>query len=318
MNWIDGVFIAIFVIYVLGDMHRGFLRLSADLAGLILAFIAALFLYIPTAVLIAANFGLNADGVKPASFLIIWLILQLIFFGVSKIISYYTPAKIKESKTNYYLAVLPAMAKSIFFIIMIVILLLSIPFSDEQRRVISQSFITNYVSKYAVSIEAKLEKVFGNPTSRLTLTNSTENSDTETTPLNFSTANMVIDEPAEQYLLDQINLERRKAGLNLLVSDDLVRNVARAHSRDMLLNGYFSHTAKDGQTLFDRLVRANVDFRQAAENLALTTSPELAQVGLMNSPKHRDNILNPNFTRVGIGVMNAGKYGLMTTEDFAN
>jgi uncharacterized protein YkwD len=61
---------------------------------------------------------------------------------------------------------------------------------------------------------------------------------------------------------------------------------------------------------------AGVTYRYAGENLAGAPSVERAHSGLMNSPGHRANILNPNFTHIGIGALNVGPYGMMFTQMF--
>jgi uncharacterized protein YkwD len=63
---------------------------------------------------------------------------------------------------------------------------------------------------------------------------------------------------------------------------------------------------------------ANVRFLTAGENLALAPTLEIAHRGLMNSPGHRANILNPDFGRVGIGIMDGGMRGLMVSQEFRN
>ncbi len=62
----------------------------------------------------------------------------------------------------------------------------------------------------------------------------------------------------------------------------------------------------------------SITYGYAGENLALAPSTELAMQGLMNSPGHRKNILSPNFTKVGIGVMDGGIYGKMFTQEFTD
>ncbi len=314
MNWIDVVFILIFLFFVIEDSRRGFLRLCADLIGLVVAFAGALIFYLPLGGLLAQKFALNDSTANTMSFLLVWLILQLIFFGISKIISYYTSIHIKESKANLILAYIPATLKALAFIVITIILILALPLSASQQKVLNQSFVVGITSKYSMNVENDLQKIFGNDLGKIVIQNETE----ETILLKFKTTNMTVDEQAENTILNKINLERKKVGAPELVADNLIRNVARSHSRDMLVNGYFSHTGNDGQTLFDRLVRANVSFQEAAENIALAPTADAIHTGLMNSPKHKANILNPNFTRIGLGVENAGQYGLMVTEDFAN
>jgi uncharacterized protein YkwD len=106
--------------------------------------------------------------------------------------------------------------------------------------------------------------------------------------------------------------------LKPLKPDPELAEVARAHSRDMLARGYFSHVTPDGKDPFDRMRQANVRFLAAGENLALARTLAGAHQGLMNSPGHRANMLRPQFGRLGVGVLDGGRYGLMITQNFRN
>jgi uncharacterized protein YkwD len=119
-------------------------------------------------------------------------------------------------------------------------------------------------------------------------------------------------------MLELLNQERVRAGLQPLVRDPTIDAVARAHSVDMLQRGYFAHETPDGRTPFDRMRAGNVQFSAAGENLALAPTVALAHQGLMDSPGHRANILHPAFRRVGIGAARADGRGRMFTQDFAN
>ncbi len=104
-------------------------------------------------------------------------------------------------------------------------------------------------------------------------------------------------------MLELMNAERRRANLPPLAIDAPVTAVAHAHAADMQKKGYFAHTAKDGATLGDRLRRAGIAFQRATENLSSAPSAEDAHQSLMGSPGHRKNILDPEVTHVGIGVV---------------
>jgi uncharacterized protein YkwD len=119
-------------------------------------------------------------------------------------------------------------------------------------------------------------------------------------------------------MLELINVERQAHGLQPLQADPEATDVARAHSRDMFARGYFSHLAPDGADPCARLRRAGVSFRAAGENLALARTLAMAHRGLMDSPGHRANILRPAFGRVGIGILDGGRHGLMVTQVFRN
>ena len=68
----------------------------------------------------------------------------------------------------------------------------------------------------------------------------------------------------------------------------------------------------------NRMRDGGVRFGAAGENLALAPTVQVAHDGLMNSPGHRANILNPRYRRVGIGVADGGMHGKMFVQNFAD
>jgi uncharacterized protein YkwD len=84
----------------------------------------------------------------------------------------------------------------------------------------------------------------------------------------------------------------------------------------MLARGYFAHVTPEDRDPFDRIREGKVRFLTAGENLAFAQSLPVAHRGLMNSPGHRANILRPQFGRLGIGIMDGGRFGLMVTQNF--
>lgn len=120
---------------------------------------------------------------------------------------------------------------------------------------------------------------------------------------------------AERQLLDLMNEERERRGIQPLEWCPTCAQVARAHSQDMYREGYFSHVDPGGVDPFERMRRAGIDYEAAGENLAIAPSVEQAHDGLLASPDHRANMLRPGFDEVGIGILD-GPYGLMCTEVF--
>lgn len=123
---------------------------------------------------------------------------------------------------------------------------------------------------------------------------------------------------AEEAMLALVNEERLQRGLEPLVVDPELTAVARSHSVEMFVEGYFAHESPITGTPFDRLAAAGINYSLAGENLAYAPSVERAHEGLMDSPGHRENILEPGFGRVGIGAINADGHGTMYTQLFAN
>lgn len=121
---------------------------------------------------------------------------------------------------------------------------------------------------------------------------------------------------AERQMIDLVNKERVARGLQPLKVDmDLVK-LARMKSQDMIDKGYFSHTSPTYGSPFEMMRKYGVSYRMAGENLAGAPTVELAHKNLMQSPGHRANILRPQFTHVGIGIVDGGPYGKMFTQMF--
>ncbi len=122
----------------------------------------------------------------------------------------------------------------------------------------------------------------------------------------------------ELKVLELVNIERAKHNLAPLSWDSSLAEVAKAHSFDMAKNNYFSHTNLNGQSAFDRMKNAGINYSYAAENIAAgQKTPESAMNSWMNSEGHRNNILNKNVTRIGVGYVKGGSYGHYWTQNFA-
>lgn len=113
----------------------------------------------------------------------------------------------------------------------------------------------------------------------------------------------------EQQVLTLTNAERQKAGLKPLQMDDKLMQTARAKSADMASKNYFSHTSPTYGSPFDQMKANGITYRAAAENIAMgQRSAEEVVKGWMASPGHRQNILTPGFTHIGIGYDAKGNY----------
>lgn len=120
---------------------------------------------------------------------------------------------------------------------------------------------------------------------------------------------------AEERLLNLLNAARRDAGLAPLRSDKELREVALAHSLDMVENNFVGHVSPSTGSYADRVRRSGALVSLSGENIAAASSPEVAHEALMNSPGHRVNMLRPAFTHVGIGATSSDD-GLVVTMVF--
>ncbi|MSR53465.1 MAG: CAP domain-containing protein [Gemmataceae bacterium] len=109
----------------------------------------------------------------------------------------------------------------------------------------------------------------------------------------------------EKGVLDWTNAQRKAAGLAELVANEKLTLVARAHSANMAKYSKLDHNL--GGSVGDRVRAAGYGFSAAGENIAWNSSTPGETVKLwMNSSGHRANIMNGNYSEIGVAVaMNA-------------
>ncbi|HEU4491867.1 MAG TPA: CAP domain-containing protein [Jiangellales bacterium] len=113
---------------------------------------------------------------------------------------------------------------------------------------------------------------------------------------------------AEAAVVDIVNEERARAGCPSVRGEAALHELARGHSADMAARGYFDHTDPDGRTPWDRAEAAGIS-GVGGENIAMGAPDARSVMDMwMDSPGHRANILNCDFTRIGVG-MHAGSGG---------
>ena len=103
-------------------------------------------------------------------------------------------------------------------------------------------------------------------------------------------------------VVELTNIEREKAGLQPLKINNQLANTAQNHSNNMAEDDFFSHTGADGSSVSDRVEDSGYQYSTTGENIAAgQTSAEEVVEGWMDSPGHRANILNPDYTEIGVG-----------------
>lgn len=129
----------------------------------------------------------------------------------------------------------------------------------------------------------------------------------------------------EELIFAMTNQARRDRGLAPLIKDAELTNVARAYSNDMLARRFFDHTTPDGLSFDERIVNRYPHWiRAVGENIwsaidyYAPDSQKMAQEIMddwMSSPGHRENMLDPDFTHLGVGV-SARHHTIRATQEF--
>ncbi|GAA0441301.1 hypothetical protein GCM10008983_18020 [Lentibacillus halophilus] len=113
----------------------------------------------------------------------------------------------------------------------------------------------------------------------------------------------------EQQVVELTNQERTSQGLDPLKVDTELSKVARKKSQDMADNGYFAHNSPNYGSPFDMMEQFGISYQTAGENIAKGQStPQQVVDGWMNSEGHRENIMNPDFTHIGVGYVEQGNH----------
>lgn len=120
---------------------------------------------------------------------------------------------------------------------------------------------------------------------------------------------------AAAQVLALVNEERANAGCSPVTASSSLAQLAAVFSKDMAARGFFDHTDPDGNTPWDRAAALGIT-DLGGENIARGQSTaEAVMEAWMNSPGHRANILNCDFTTLGVGV-HLGEGGPWWTQDF--
>jgi uncharacterized protein YkwD len=123
----------------------------------------------------------------------------------------------------------------------------------------------------------------------------------------------------EARLIFLMNQCRIKVGLRPLKPSRLLGEVARTHSRDMSARNFFSHASPNGWGPKERLERAGYAWRAYGENIGCgQDSPEKILNTWMNSASHRETIIEPAYSEVGVGLIRGGECRIYWTALFAS
>ena len=124
-------------------------------------------------------------------------------------------------------------------------------------------------------------------------------------------------ENLEAQMLITINNLRKENGLQMLKLNQTLINIAYSRSQDMINRSYFSHNTPEGKSIFDILVESGVMYAYAGENLynctpPSTGPPEAIISTWLGSENHRANIFYPNYSQVGIKIVDGGNRRVAT------
>jgi uncharacterized protein YkwD/uncharacterized membrane protein required for colicin V production len=318
MNIVDLLIIVVVLISVWTGYQRGFILSGLILLSWVATLGVALLLYKPISGGLVKVLPKTGVWSPALAFIITIILAQAVIDRLVHWLLNRVPERITESRANLVLGTVPGLINGYIWAILIATFLVVYPLDNVFMREARKSPIAKQLASNVGLINERLSPIFTDALMQLKGTGTAMVSHERMITLPFRSVTAKPRPDLEARMLQLVNEERHKRGLQTLKPDPELTRVARDHSVDMLERGYFSHYTPEGLDPFDRMKNQGVRFLTGGENIAITQTLPMAHTGLMNSPGHRANILNPAFGRLGIGILDAGWYGLMITQAFRN
>lgn len=317
MNWLDLLIIAGLLLYMYFGYRHGFLAEMIELIGIAASVVIPFLLYAPLSRLLE-RFGVSKIYSPAVAFLLLWLLISTVYFFYARRVYRRIPESVRASRANAVAGIIPGLAKGLIVVAIVLTVIASLPSGPLPQTVVDRSLLAPPMLNVTVAVASYASDVFGEAVHNALGFLTVKPEEDEIVALKFRVANPTPDPKMEDRMLELVNAERTKRGLRPLRMDQTLRLIARKHSIDMFRRSYFGHNTPDGVTPFQRMRQGGVFFTVAGENVALAPTLKIAHNGLMRSPGHRENILRPQFRRVGIGIVHGGRYGYMFTQDFTD
>lgn len=315
---VDVILVIVVLLSVFNGWRRGFILGLLDLLGWAVVLLTGLRFYQPVAKWLGRFELWSHVWDQPIAFFLIASVVVVLYQILVHVLLRDLPKEAHEHRSNQVLGILPGLANGVITAALVAALLLSVPISETLHAQARESALANRLAVHAERLESALHPVFAEAVAETLNLLIVQPDSHERVNLPYKVANTRTRPDLEARMLDLVNNERAAAGLGPLAPDPELTDVARRHSSDMFARGYFAHDTPEGLDPFDRMRAGGVRFSTAGENLALAPTLPVAHNGLMNSPGHRRNILEPRFGRLGIGIIDGGLRGIMVTQNFRN
>lgn len=324
-KWVvDVIIIGWFALTGSEGYRKGIYKSGLELIGFVWGIFAGLLWFSYPSRFLRRAFGVTPGISNLFSFTIIFMIALLIFYIVFDplfVAIIKNSSRMRGKKWYSYGGMLFEMVKGTIVVGIITAILIFFPVSGVVKYSVKKSFLGASLARNTGKTEPKLQRIIGKAMDEGTLFSVAfvkSRTQDRTRPGKPPDKAMKIDRSSESTMLKLINEERERRGMRKLQADDKLTLLARQHSLEMFRENYFSHNSPKNGSFENRLQKGGVEFFVAGENLALAPDVYISHEGLMESPSHRENILNPKFNKIGIGIIDAKIYEQMYTQEFTD
>ncbi len=317
-NWVDLIIILIFIYYASEAFRYGFWGIITDFVAFFGSLIISLRIYHFAATFLRSNFNLPPTFDNALGFVLTAVVIEIILNYIVGFIVGLLPKSVRKAKLSQIMGLIPAIGEALIVVAFLLTAIIALPVQPQIKKAVTDSKIGGLILEKTSGIERNINTIFGGAINDALTYFTIEPGSNQTVKLNGGIDKLSYDHVSEAQMFNDLNSQRVKNGVAPLSLDSKISTVAEAYAMDMWKRQYFSHYNPEGQTVVDRFSIAGIPYQIVGENLALAPTEQSAMAGLMNSPGHRANILDSEFHKVGIGVVDNGIYGKIFVQEFTN
>lgn len=325
-NWLDFAIIFFFLIFVVWKLKTTrFLYTVIEFISFLFAIVCGLALYLPISGLIQQVLPLSIGIINVISLCTVMIVVDIC---INKILLITHAEQVKGPEVSWEKYALPitSLLEAKVILAFFFAIITALPISRTIKDQISNSKIANLLLRETQEIEIAITESFGKASDD-TLNFFTIRPLKDMTPVSVlpfmksednprSIDKLVPNEDEEIEMFTLVNTSRAKYSLPQLTYRPELVPIARAYAIDMWQRKYFGHISPEGKSVIDRLKKENISFKLVGENLAMSSSVVTAEIGLINSDEHRENILDKDYTHIGVGVIQNGVHGSIYIQIF--
>lgn len=318
-NWIDWIITLVIVYVHIDGWKQGFISLVSKSVSFLVSLWIAVRYHALVGQVFIAKIGLPRVWTNVLGYIVLGIASEIFLRILLGVVVQRAFSKSSGTVMNRWLGSVFAVTNALVVLAFVLLVVMNTPLRGDIKNDIRKSTIASRLvllsETYGGTVRSSLQPL---AKEIQFLTIKPRSGERVELPEKPSRDLLSVDTVGELEMVQRVNAERDKVGLPALRIDMQLVILARKHSVDMFESGYFSHINVKGQDAGQRAQRDGIVYVLMGENLAYAPDIDAAHTGLMKSERHRNNILDSAWSRVGIGIIDGKVFGTMITQVFAD
>ncbi len=323
MNYIDLILIIFLGYFFYQGFRKNLLSSVVSFVAFVVSIGTSLVFYSRVSQILQNSFATPSFIAQPLAFVLLASLTEIVIshglvFIITKLKFTFKLSKKLDLLTKILGGILQV-GHGLILLALLVVTVTTLPLNLVIKEAVTNSKICEFILDKTSGLEKGVNQIFGEIGDQSLLARVIEPENKEGVKLDFvKTLDLKINLTDAREMMNLVNQERVKENLSELIWQENLAKVGEDYAKDMWQRKYFAHYSPEGNSVADRLRKAKINFSVVGENLALAPTVKIAHQGLMNSEGHRANILDKNFKKLGIGVVENGFYGKIFVQVFTN